>query len=140
MSYVYLGIVLLLGVAGAVVGRRQARGGLRLLAGGIRVLGTVTDLTMASAGNTRNANYYVTLRFDSQDGRTWETRSPVLMRPEDAELGAVITVVYDQSDPHHARIDSKPGLGIGTGLLVQWIGVALIVIAVLGGLVAPYLP
>ncbi|MFI6317710.1 DUF3592 domain-containing protein [Nonomuraea sp. NPDC050556] len=135
MGYVYCGLVLVLGVFAAVLGRRRTRGGLHLLRSGIRVLGTAIDLTLASADDTRKPNHHVTLKFVTRDGQAWVTRSPVLMRAEHVRLGVEITVIYDRADPRNVRIASWPGLGIGGGQFVYLLGVTLTIVALVGALV-----
>lgn len=78
-----------------------------------------------SAGKTRNASLYPTLRFTVPDGRVIETEADVSVSAPPADPEAV-TVLYDPADPNRARLST--GRGYGESLLFLVGGLLLAVV------------
>ncbi len=91
-----LGLVLLAVAGYSVVETRS------FLASVVAVEGTVIDL---HRDHTDGA-YFPVVRFRARTGETVEFRSSVGSKPPSYDQGETVTVLYDESDPYRAEIDS----------------------------------
>ena len=80
-----------------------------------------------SAGRTRNASLYPTLRFTVPDGRVVETEAEVSVSAPPADPESV-TVLYDPADPRRARLSTAGGRGYTESLLFLVGGLLLAVV------------